>query len=125
MNTENKDDQTNPSQGSPWSEEKTKIIGNIVNLLAEKYFMYKDMEAKHETKYVESTSAHDRRIIFSLLGFLGILMGGLMWLTWIEKITGEALLFAVGLTIGFVFALIHRFIFGSQRTVSEESNSNM
>lgn len=46
-----------------------------------------------------------------------------MWLTWIDKVTGEALLFAVGMTIGFVFALIHRFIFGSQRTVVEESES--
>ncbi len=110
-------------KGPQWSEEKTQIIIDGLLKAADRYLTLRETETKHETTYIEATSAHDRRVIYILLGFLGALMAGLMGLTWIEKITGEALLFAVGLTIGFVFALIHRFIFGSQRTPAEESES--
>ena len=115
--------QPNENKGQPWSEEKTKIVIDGFLKAADRYLTLRETEAKHETQYVTATSTHDRRIIYILLSFLGALMAGLMWLTWIDKVTGEALLFAIGLTIGFVFALIHRFIFGSQRTVVEESES--
>ncbi len=117
MSNPRKDD---TKQGEPWSEEKTQIIIDGVLKAADRYLALREKDSQHEAKYVETTSAHDRRIIVILFGFLGALMGALIWLTWVDKISGEALLFAIGLTIGFVFALIHRFIFGSQRTVAEE-----
>jgi len=111
------------NKGIPWSEEKTSIVVDGLLKAADRYLSLREKEGEHETKYVEATSKHDRRVITVLLIFLGILMSGLFLLTWVEKISGESLMFAVGLTIGFVFALIHRFIFGSQRTPAEESES--
>ena len=108
-------------QGTPWSDEKTKIVIDGLLKAADRYLSLREKDAEHETKYVEATSKHDRKIIVVLLIFLGSLIGALIWLTWLDKISGESLLFAIGLTIGFIFALIHRFIFGSQRTVAEES----
>jgi len=114
--------QNESNKGTEWTPDKINSVLKGVLPLAEKYLSFKDNEAKHEVKYVEATSTHDRKIMFGLFGFLGVLIMALVWLTWSEKISGESLLFVIGITIGYVFALIQRFIFGSQRTVTEESD---
>jgi hypothetical protein len=114
--------QNEDKKGSDWTPEKIESVLKGVLPLAEKYLSFKNNEAGNEVKYVEATSKHDRKVMFGLFGFLGVLIMALIWLTWSEKITGESLLFVIGLTIGYVFALIQRFIFGSQRTVAEETD---
>ena len=106
-----KDDQNN--QG--WSVEKLATFLSGVLPIADRYLNYRNNEAKADSEYLKTTSKHDIRVISILLTFLGVLLAALVWLTATEKISGESLLFAVGLTIGYVFALVQRFIFGSQK----------
>ena len=112
------DTSKNNEQGNQsWSVEKLATFLSGIIPLADRYLNYKNNESKADTEYLKTTSKHDIRIITILLSFLGALMSALVWLTATEKIGGESLLFAVGLTIGYVFAIVQRFIFGSQRPV--------
>jgi len=117
-----KDPKHEERKGSEWTPEKIDTLLKGILPLAEKYLSFRDNEAKNEVRYVEATSKHDRRVMVWLFGFLGVIIMALVWLTWSEKISGESLLFVIGITVGFIFALIQRFIFGSQKTVVEESD---
>jgi hypothetical protein len=107
----------NEQNNQSWSVEKLATFLSGLIPLADRYLNYKNNESKADSEYLNTTSKHDIRIITILLAFLGALMGALVWLTATGKINGESLLFAIGLTIGYVFAIVQRFIFGSQRPV--------
>ncbi len=83
----------------------------MIEPFVDKYLRYKEMEIEKENKYLETASKHDKKIIFAL-GFLIAIIGGMSILTYFGKVSGDALLFAVGGTVGYVFAIIQRFIFG-------------
>lgn len=117
MSNPEENQKKNEPNNQSWSVEKLATLFSGLIPLADRYLNYKDNESKSDTEYLKTTSKHDRRIITILLVFLGSLMGALVWLTATEKISGESLLFAVGLTIGYVFAIVQRFIFGSQRPI--------
>lgn len=102
-----------------WTPETIRAVLESLAPFADKFLLFKNQESTQDNRFVESTSKHDRRVITILLIFLGSVIMGMIWLTWVGKVSGDALLFAVGLIIGYVFALITRFIFGSQRSVSE------
>ena len=116
MSNEPKDSEKKPFE---WTPETIRIVLDGLEKLADKYLLFRERESTHDDKYVEITSKHDRRVIYGLLTFLSALIIGMAWLTYVEKVSGEALLFAVGIIIGYIFALIQRFIFGSQKTVTE------
>ncbi|NIP61471.1 MAG: hypothetical protein GWN01_05050 [Nitrosopumilaceae archaeon] len=120
MSNESPDSKDNQNKGTDWSPEKIEVLLKNLIPLADRYLNFKDNEAKHEGKFIETTAKHDRKIIAVLLGFLGFVIGALIWLTWTGKIDGTSLLFVIGLVIGYVFAIIQRFIFGSQRSVTEQ-----
>ncbi|MGI0086463.1 MAG: hypothetical protein ACREBI_00675 [Nitrosotalea sp.] len=94
----------------PYAEKVIAVVSN--------YFTMKERERDQEIKLVETASKHDRKIIYVLLAFLGSVIGILSGLTYFGKVSGEALLFAVGGIVGYVFAIIQRFIFGTQRTTA-------
>lgn len=101
--------------------ENLKELADTLKPFAEMYIQYKQMEASQDNKYLEVSSKHDRKIIYVLLFFLGSVIAGMSVLTYFGKVSGDALLFAVGGTVGFVFGLIQRFIFGSHRSVTTEN----
>ncbi|MDE1868218.1 MAG: hypothetical protein KGI08_10985 [Thaumarchaeota archaeon] len=115
--------QDDQKKGVQWTPENINTVFQGLLGLAEKYLLFRDNNAKHEADIIKATSKHDRRIIFSLLAFLGSVIMVMAWLTWSGKVSGDALLFAVGLTIGYIFALIQRFLFGSPRTVESNPES--
>lgn len=96
------------------SPETIERLAAVIEPFVDKYLRYKEMETEKENKYLETASKHDRKIINVLLAFLVSLLGGMAVLTYLGKVSGDALLFAVGGSIGYVFALIQRFIFGSR-----------
>ena len=117
MSSPEENPKKNEQNNQSWSVEKlTTFLSGLIPL-ADRYLNYKNNESKSDSEYLKTTSKHDIRVITILLAFLGALMGALVWLTDTEKIGGESLLFAVGLTIGYVFAIVQRFVFGSQRPV--------
>lgn len=120
MSDQPKDTEKKPFE---WTPEKITAVFQGLSMLADKYLMFRDTNSKHENEFIGATSKHDRRVITILLSFLGSVIMGMVWLTWIGKVSGEALLFAVGLIIGYVFALITRFIFGSQTSVAENQDT--
>jgi len=106
-----------------WTPEIIKALLESLVPYVDKYLLMKERESTQDNKFIETTSKHDRRIIYVLLSFLGSVIIGMSILTYFGKVSGEALLFAVGGIVGYIFALIKRFIFGSQRSVTENSNS--
>lgn len=113
--SEPKDSTTKPSEVKP---ENIKELTEALKPFAEMYIQYKQMEATQDNKYLEVSSKHDRKIIYVLLFFLGSVIAGMSVLTYFGKVSGDALLFAVGGTVGFIFGLIQRFIFGSHRSTT-------
>ena len=89
-------------------------------MLSEKYLSFRSNNSKHETEIIRQTVKHDRKILAMLLVFLGSVIIAMSVLVVYDKVSGEALLFAVGLTIGYVFALVTKFIF---RTESENTQT--
>jgi hypothetical protein len=90
--------------------------------LADRYLNYKNDESKADSEYLRTTAKHDVRVMVVLLSFLGALLGALIWLTAMDKIGGESLLFVIGITIGYVFAIVQRFVFGSQRPIGDPNS---
>gem|GEM_PF-1029089 len=121
-NTNDKNnEQKNQDKGTIWNPAILTLLLPFLDTIATKLAQYLDKKYARGNEYVETTARHDRRIIIILLSFLGAVIAGLYWLTWAGNVSGEALLFAIGLIIGYVFAIIQRFIFGSQRSVVESS----
>jgi hypothetical protein len=101
--------------------ENIKALTEALKPFAEMYIQYKQMEAVQDSKYLEVSSKHDRKIIYVLLSFLGVVILAMSTLTYLGKVSGDALLFAVGGTVGFIFGLVQRFIFGSHRSITTEN----
>lgn len=104
---------------SDWSVEKvTAILQGFIPLIT-LYFENKRNDGKFDSEYLRIISKHNQKIVIILLTFLGSLMMALIILTLYEKIDGASLLFAIGLSIGYVFAIIQKFIFSSQSSSVE------
>ena len=106
-------------KGTEWTPDKINAVFQGIDILASKYLSFRDTSTKHEVELVKTTSKHDRKIITILLIFLGAMIAGMTALTWFDKIDGAALMFAVGLTIGYVFAIITKFVFGTNNSGDE------
>ncbi|WP_299291241.1 hypothetical protein [Nitrosopumilus sp.] len=107
-------------EGIDWTPEKIEAVFSGIGILAEKYLSFRDNNSKHETDAIQLTAKHDRKIVALLLAFLGSVIIAMSVLVAFDKVSGEALLFAVGLTIGYVFALITKFIFGARSDTVEQ-----
>lgn len=117
----NQDDNENKDQKTLWNPAILSLVLPFVETMATKFSDYLNQKSVKENEYAEATAKHDRRVITILLLFLGAIIFAMVWLTAEGKVSGEALLFAIGLIIGYIFALIQRFIYGSQRTVTNGS----
>ena len=106
----------NEKRKEEWTPEKINYVFKGVDILASKYLSFRDTNSKHEAELLKATTKHDRRIIAILLTFLGAVIIVMAVLTWLEKVSGEALMFAIGLTIGYIFAIITKFVYGSNVT---------
>ena len=103
-----------------WTEDRLRDRYSF-ELLADKLDTLTKEKSERETRYIATLSTHDRRIVYVMLTFLSVVIGAMALLTWRGQVGGESLLFAVGITIGYIFAFIQRFIF-PPRIVIEESS---
>ena len=88
--------------------------------LADKYLTYKKDEAEASTRYFETTSKHNRRMVYTLVSFLAIIVALMSVLTYWKLVSGDALLFLVGTVTGYLLLFIQRLVFPSRETGSEE-----
>ena len=102
-----------------WTPDKIEAVFTGIGILSEKYLSFRDNNSKHETEMIRMTVKHDRKVVALLLAFLGSVIIAMSILVAYDKVSGEALLFAVGLTIGYVFALITKFISGTRSENTE------
>ena len=107
-------------EGIDWTPDKIDAVFKGIGTLAQNYLSFRDNNSKHEGNAIKNTAKHDRKIITILLSFLGAVIIAMSVLVIFDKVSGEALMFAVGLTIGYVFALITKFISGVNSNSIEE-----
>ena len=54
---------------------------------------------------------HNRKLTYALLVFLGLIMAAMTGLTFAGKVTGEALLFLIGIVVGYVINMVQGLIY--------------
>ncbi len=106
-----------------WTPERIGALFQGLTTLADKYLAFRDTDSKYESDIIRTTARHDRRIVAILLAFLGSVIAMMSILTWYGKVSGEALLFAVGITIGYVFAILTKSLYGIRSTGDENPES--
>ena len=104
-----------PAEGPQRSVQTPESLENLVKAidpLAEKYISYKRDEAEAENKYLELASRHNTLLTIVLGIFLAAIVGLMSYLTLLNKVSGDALLFLVGTITGYIIVLIQRLVFG-------------
>lgn len=122
------------TEQSAWTPEFTEKLINDLKDLAKEWMNYKQSEAetkiKHlqaeseaEDKYIQATAKHNRNTLYALIGFLGAVIAFMSILTYLGRVSGDALLFLVGTVTGYIIILIQRliFVFTPEATQEEES----
>src|SRR6266571_2333178 len=95
-----------------WTEGKLREMFSFLSSLLDKWITFKDKEYAADQKYVDTTSKHDRRVLYLMTSFLSVVVIAMSILTYAGKVSGDALLFLVGTATGYVFAFIEKFVFG-------------
>jgi uncharacterized membrane protein YjjP (DUF1212 family) len=85
----------------------TKLIEAVIPL-ADKYLTYKQNESEARTKYFQQASKHNRNILYAMTAFLIGVIAFMSFLTWMGKVSGDALLFLVGTVTGYLILFIQK-----------------
>lgn len=104
---------------SEWTPEEVERLIKLVDTLAEKYITYKHNEAQADNKYIDIISKHNRLLTAALAVFLGVIVALMSYLTVLNKVSGDALLFLVGTITGYIILFIQRLLFGTTSNRSE------
>ena len=67
---------------------------------------YKKNEFEYKVKRVGSVSTHNRRLTYSMLAFLLGIVALMATLTWVGKVSGDALLFLAGTITGYIVIMV-------------------
>jgi hypothetical protein len=94
-----------------WNPQNLKELVDAIIPLAEKYIQYKKDESEATAKRLSAVGIHNRRLSYSLLGFMIGVVGLMTVLTWLGRVSGDALLFLVGTITGYVILMIQKLIF--------------
>jgi uncharacterized membrane protein len=97
---------TSLAQQAQWSPEDWKNLVDAVKPLVEEYIQIKKNEFEYQTKRVGSVGAHNRRLTYSMLAFLLVVVAVMASLTWVGKVSGDALLFLTGTITGYIVIMV-------------------
>ncbi|MBI2125948.1 MAG: hypothetical protein HYU02_01335 [Thaumarchaeota archaeon] len=100
-------------QKAEWTPESVENLIKLVDTLAGKYITYKQNEAEADNKYLAIATRHNRNLTVALAGFLAIITSLMAYLTLLNRVSGDALLFLVGTITGYVIMFIQRLVFGT------------
>jgi hypothetical protein len=117
-------EEVEPSQstqhaGSTWTPESVEFILKMASELlgknlADKFLSYQKNDADAKRFYFESVSKHNRKMIYVLTIFLGVIVAFMSLLTVFGLVSGDALLFLVGTITGYLLLFIQRLVFPSK-----------
>ncbi len=96
---------------SPWTPGMVQAILSGVTPLADRYIGLKEKEFDY---LVNSQAAESRAawwVLALLMAFLAMAIGLMSWLTYVGRVSGDALLFLVGTVSGYTLALVQRHLF--------------
>jgi len=95
----------------PSNTEWIPILINSVVPLVKEYVDFQKSKFDYKVKRDERASQHNRKLIFSMLLFLGGVIGISSLLTFYGKISGDALLFMIGIIVGYIITMIQGLIY--------------
>ena len=111
--TEAKATETKPTQTTDINGFKQFI--EALEPLAKMYMAYKDKEAEAKMKeadarikYFQQATKHNRNVLYTMTFFLLGVIAFMSVLTWVGKVSGDALLFLVGTVVGYLILFIQR-----------------
>ncbi len=88
--------------------------------LAEKYVDFQKSKFNYTVKRDDRAGSHNRKLTSSLLLFLGIVIGIMSFLTFLGKVSGDALLFLVGIVVGYMMNMIQGLLYSPWENNEEE-----
>jgi hypothetical protein len=119
--TDSRDDNTPPNQPSPWKPEDIVAFLKAIEPYADKYLQFQRDKAQTEHQFARLGTSHDWRIAVASFVFLGALVAAMSWLTSIGRVSGDALLFLVGIITGYIFSIIVKFRWSGAPVEEEET----
>ena len=75
---------------------------------------------EYTIKRDEKAGTHNRKLTLSLLIFLGLVIIAMAVLTYFGKVSGDALLFLVGIIVGYIMNMIQGLLYSPWETETEE-----
>ncbi len=105
-NLSKKNQEKNESQGE-WLKELIEKSPQLID----KYFTNSKQKEDAKERRLTLISKHNRRLAYSLLITVGVIIGIMALLTFLNKVSGDALLFLVGTITGYVLFMIQNLTF--------------
>lgn len=85
-------------------------IVNLITRLADKYLDYSDRKDNAKERRLNLISKHNRNLTIVLVSSLVVIIGIMSLLTFLGKVSGDALLFLVGTLTGYVLFMIQNLV---------------
>jgi hypothetical protein len=79
-----------------------------VDTLASKYITYFEKKAVAQDRTLATVTKHSMILTLILATFLAVIVGLMGFLTYVGKVSGDALLFLVGTVTGYILLFIQR-----------------
>lgn len=114
---------TQPNQPHQWTPEEVEALIRLVDTLASKYITFKEKEAQADNQTLKTVTKHSLILTVILATFLGAIVGLMSALTYVGRVSGDALLFLVGTITGYILLFIQRLtktVLGETESEGEE-----
>jgi len=95
-------------QANQWTPEQVESLIRLVDTLASKYITFKQEEAKADHQTLRTVTRHSTYLTIILATFLGVIVFIMSELTYVGRVSGDALLFLVGTITGYILLFIQR-----------------
>jgi len=95
-------------QANQWTPEQVESLIKLVDTLASKYITFKQEEAKADHQTLSTVTRHSTYLTIILATFLGVIVFIMSELTYVSRVSGDALLFLVGTITGYILLFIQR-----------------
>ncbi len=96
---------------SPWTPEMVREILSGITDLADRFLTLEEGRLKHKIQKSETEAKAGWSVLGIMLIFLGIIVALMAWLTFADKVSGDALLFLTGTIVGWVLSIVYRHLF--------------
>lgn len=95
-------------QANQWTPEQVESLIKLVDNLGAKYLTFKKDEADADHRALKTVTRHSTYLTIILATFLGVIVFIMSDLTYLGKVSGDALLFLVGTITGYILLFIQR-----------------